>query len=256
MISIRDSMRSSRMCNCTLHRQLVAVGIAMLTWGFGSSAIGEYQGVTVTLHTSVNTPDGAMSVYRAYALFSNPGDFLIAVAGAPTLGNLVIQNLDGSGSALGAGFYNPAGTNRAPILQPGDPEEFQWETFVSIGGPYFYGDYPTGLSPGFPAFINGPSLHSNNIGWFLTPQSAGMAGNGVVNVDGLGHWGVLMMQLTVNAGEHVAGTVAVSGINNIGLAGGTTFQTMADQTFNSFPAPGALAIIGLAGLASHPRRRS
>jgi hypothetical protein len=126
---------------------------------------------------------------------------------------------------------------------------------VTIGGPFFDASYPTGLSPGFPAFINGASLNSNNVGWFLTPQIGGMAGYGVANVDGLGNWGVLMMQLTVNAGEHVAGMVAVAGINNTPLAGGTTFQTMADQTFNSFPGPGGLAVLGMAAICGSKGRR-
>jgi hypothetical protein len=76
------------------------------------------------------------------------------------------------------------------------------------------------------------------------------------NVDGQGNWGVFLTQLTVNAGNHVRGTWAMGGVNNIPLAGGMTFQTISNQTFSSIPAPGALAIIAFAGLASHHRRRS
>lgn len=221
----------------------------------GGLAHGDYHGLSAILHTTAVTPDGNKSVFRVYAVFSNPGDFLTSIAGSPTLGNMMILNMNAGGTLLGSGFYNPAGTNRAPILQPGDPEEFLWETFVTIGAPDFSGIYPTGLSPGFPAFINGASLNSNIVGWFHPPWPAGMAGNGVVNVDGLGSWGVMTMQLTVNAGEHVSGTVAIGGLNNNPLAGSTTFQTMANQTFNSFPAPGSLAVLALAGLVGRYRRR-
>jgi hypothetical protein len=79
-----------------------------------------------------------------------------------------------------------------------------------------------------------------------------MAGNGVLLPGGL--WGVLAMQLTVNTGNHVRGTVAIQGVNNNPLAGGMTFVTLANQTFNSFvPAPGALAIFALAGLVGARR---
>jgi hypothetical protein len=231
---------------------LACLGCAMIV---STGAQASYQGVTVTLHTSVSTPAGDMSVYRAYALFSNPGDYLTSVAGSPSLGNLVIQNLNSQGMGLGSGFYNPAGTNRPPLLGPNDPEEFQWETFVSIGGPFYDGSFPTSLSPGFPTFISGPLLNSNNVGWFVLLVPQGLAGNGVANLDGLGNWGVLMMQLTVNAGEHVAGTVAIGAHHIVPLAGGTTFQTQANQTFSSFPAPGALAIFALAGLGGSRSRR-
>lgn len=240
-----------------LRDRLVMFKAAVIALIIGSHAYASYQGVTVTLHTSVTTPGGDMSVYRVYALFTDPGDYLIAVAGSPTIGNLVIRNLNANASGLGAGFYNPAGTNREPVLQPGDPEEFQWETFVTIGGPYFDGAYPTSLSPGFPSFINGTELNTNNAGWYQTFHTLGTAGNGVLNPSGAhpGMWGVTMMQLTVNAGEHVAGTVAVTGVNAIPLAGATTFQTGADQTFSSFPAPGGLAVLALAGVMGSRGRR-
>jgi hypothetical protein len=193
-------------------------------------------------------------VYRAYALYSDPGDYLLSVVGSQTAGNMIIWNLNSQGDGFGAGFYNPAGTNLAPLLMPGDPEEYQWETFVSIGGPYYDGSLETSLAPGFTTFINGPVLNVTNIGWYILPGPQGIAGNGEANLDGLGNWGVLMMQLTVNAGEHVAGTVAVSGLNNNPLAGATYF-TVTNQTFSSIPAPVGLAVLALGGLMRSGRRR-
>ena len=66
---------------------------------------------------------------------------------------------------------------------------------------------------------------------------------------------VLMMQLTVNAGDNVRGTVNISGINQTGLAGASSF-TLSNQTFNSFtaPAPSVLTLLGLAALYTHRRR--
>jgi hypothetical protein len=111
-----------------------------------------------------------------------------------------------------------------------------------------------GLGPGFnlEQFIVGPEFIAANNGWFTAgPVAQGMAGNGVQLPGGL--WGVLTMQLTVNAGNHVRGTVVVGGVNNNPLAGGTTFIATANQTFNSFPGPGGLMIVFLAGVM--PRRR-
>jgi hypothetical protein len=94
---------------------------ALVGCEFRQSALGAYQGITVALHTTVSTPDGAKSVYRAYALYSDPGDYLLSVVGSQTAGNMIIWNLNSQGDGFGAGFYNPAGTNLAPLLMPGDP---------------------------------------------------------------------------------------------------------------------------------------
>jgi hypothetical protein len=112
----------------------------------------------------------------------------------------------------------------------------------------------TGLSPGFHQGIwNTGFLNSDNVGWFTPgPVPHGRAGNGV-NFGGT--WGVLFLQLTVNAGNRVAGTVAIGGVNNNPAGGGIVFQTNADQTFNYIPAPGILAAFGLAGVVGMRNRR-
>jgi hypothetical protein len=240
---------------------LAGIGGAMIV---GNVADASYQGLTVVLHTIVD-PSGAtplQSVWRVYALFSDPGDFVTSVAGSPTLGNLSIQSRNALDSAVGGAFFNAGGGSTAPgqTLVSALPNA-EWDSFATIGlaiVPDGFVD-ETGTSPGFPTFIVGTSLESNNAGWFTAgPQPQGTAGNGIFNVDPInnpGEWGVLIMQLTVNAGNNVRGTVAIGGGNNNPLAGQTTFQTNADQVFNSFPAPGALALLGLAGVVSSRRRR-
>jgi hypothetical protein len=195
-----------------------------------SSAHASYQGLQVQLHTVVNAGGGPRFVYRVYAAFSDAGDFLTSVSGTP----MIVQSLDASGLFPGGDFYD------APTGAP----NLTW-THAAIG------DF---IVPDAPGFIVGNQFNAN-ANWFTPgPAAQGMAGNGVSLGGGL--WGVLTMQLTVNAGNHVRGTIAIGGVNNSPLAGGTTFQTMADQTFNSFPGPGSLTTVVLAGVMSRRRRVS
>lgn len=233
---------------------LAGLGGAMI---LSSGADASYQGLSVQnagIH-SVAQGGGAQlnrQVYRVYAMFSDPGDFLTSVAGSPTLGNLNIQTLNAAGLAPGGNFVNPVGGSAIAPTYYAVGTQFEWDTYVTIGMTPGGTDL-TGLSPGFSGIGSVAQVNSNNAGWFTAgPLAQGMAGNGLQ----IGaQWGVLIAQLTVNVGNHVAGTVAVGGVNNNPLAGGTTFQTNADQTFNSFPAPGALALLGLAGVVSSRRRR-
>ncbi len=232
---------------------LAGLGGAMIV---STGADASYQGLTVQQHTIATVNGVQRSVYRVYAIFSDPGDFLTSVAGSPTLGNLQVQTRNALGLAPGGNFVNPAGGSATAPTFKAIGLQTEWDTFVDIGlasVPYG-GTDGTGLSPGFSGIGSVASINTNNAGWFTAgPIAQGMAGNGLA----LGaNWGVIIMQLTVNAGNHVAGTVAIGGVNNNPLAGGTTFQTNADQTFNSFPAPGAHALLGLAGVVGSRRRRS
>lgn len=234
---------------------LAGVGGAMI---LSSAAEASYQGL-ITVSAGDHLVNGiSRTSWRVYAMFSDPGDFLTSVAGSPTLGNMQIQSRNPLNVAPGGNFVNPAGGGSTAPTFKNLGTQVEWDTFVDIGlasVPYATID-ETGLSPGFTGVGSVSSVNTNNAGWFTAgPKPQGMAGNGTANVGGSAHWGVLMMQLTVNTGNHVAGTVAIGGSNNNPLAGSTTFQTSADQTFASFPAPGALALLGLAGVVSSRRRR-
>jgi hypothetical protein len=231
-----------------------------------SAADAAYVGLANVLHTQAMVGQGTgapvlRNVYRVYALFSDSNDYLTSVAGSPTLGNMTIQSGGGWSGGPGGPFINPLGGG---ATSPGSSyvgSQVEWDTFVTIGlaswgdpnGPAFQLQDDTGLSPGFAGLPNSGFYSSNNAGWF-TPGTVeqGRAGNGISLH---GYWGVLIMQLTVNAGNGVSGTVAIGGVNNNPLAGGTTFQTSADQTFATPPAPGVLAVFGLAGVLGLGRRR-
>jgi hypothetical protein len=245
---------------------LAGLGGALILSGTASAS---YQGLYTADGGVVVAGGGSRQLWHVYALFSSENDYLTGVNGSPANGALVIQSRNATDTAGGSNFFNPGGAanNTAPTALNGTNE---FGTFCTIGvdfagdgsGPPTTPDQ-TSLSPGFPAFINGASITNSNMGWFtagpVEQGRAGYAGDGdtaVADYDGDGdvEYRVLLAQLSVNAGENARGTINVAGVNDTGLAGGTSFL-VAQQTFNSIPSPGALALLGLAGLVSSRRRR-
>ena len=169
-----------------------------------------------------------LSAYRLYATFDGLGDDgVLAVFGQP--GDLaVVTSSDGL-------FHNDGlGGLTAPLDLTGvGIWGNQWDTYVTIGVTTSAGD-ATGVSPGFATATNnlGSSWSNDNAGWFVTPDDAQSVGNNV-----------LIAQFVVAAGESVSGQV------NILTRENETFKGLA------FPAPGALALLGLAGVTGSRRRR-
>jgi len=233
--------------------------------GLCGQSFGVYSGLSTELYSTVTADGASRSVWRVYANFNNPNDALYSVYGSPTLGALVIESRNSTNTGAGSAFYNPAlGTNHAPSLASiGGNPNVAWDTFATIGVAVSdqapFGDQ-TSFSPGFPN-IAGTSVTSTNAAWYVTPTmdedgnpgtpaidnpqaQAGFAGDG----DLLNR--VLLLQLTVNAGDNVRGTANLVVFN----AAGGAQQILSQQTFSSIPAPGALGLLALAGLRR--RRRS
>jgi hypothetical protein len=254
-------MGSHERVNVAARRRSFILSIAAPTLAITTTVTADYQGLQVQLHTSTVLGGASRDVYRVYAMFSDPEDYVNGVFGSPTLGNMTIRTLSSTGTPPGGSFVNvnAPGGGGATAPQAGaivaNPP-LQWDTFVTIGlavVPSGVTDVTT-LSPGFTGIGNVPALDTNNAGWFLLGSgiTQGSAGNGIVFAPGL--WGVIIMQLTVNGGNHVAGTVGVQGRNNTSLAGGSNFVATS-QTFNSFPGPGGLAVLGMAAMCGWRRRR-
>jgi len=222
-------------------------------------ANANYVGLATQLQTTVTVSGVSRSVWRVYAVFSNAQDYVTAIAGSPQTGILTIENRNSNDTALGTGFVNPgAAGNFAPSASSIKKlPNTQWDTFATIGVAINDGSDQTAGSPGFPTFINGTSLVNNNISWFVPgPVEQGRAGgpnSHAISTGPVTGLGVLIAQLTVNAGQNVRGTVSVSGVN---AGDGAAAFTSNGQTFNSFPAPGALALLGLAGVVGSRRRRA
>ena len=220
------------------------------------NANATFTGVSVSLYTSLSVEGQARDVYRLYANFSNPAATTQSVGawgGSPTNGATTTQQILANGNP-GSGFYNNAfGGSVAPgqALVTAFPD-LAWDTFGTIGlaiQPGTGGAIVQAPSPGFPsAIFEGTGSSNNNFSFAAGGQPA------FSQIDAQGR--VLLAQFTVNAGQHVRGTVgSVAGFHETGLAGLTTFSQNGG-TFNSVPAPGALALLGLAGLVGSRRRRA
>jgi hypothetical protein len=223
-----------------------------------AQANADYTGLSVELHTTVVAFGQPKFVYRVYANFDNENDFFTHGAGSELLGPLTIESRNSDDSGPGSNFFNPGGAsgNTAPTV-PTSPN--YWGTYVTVGISDWTQVPPssiagsqvdqTTLSPGFPNFIVGNQLANSNMAWFTAgPVEQGRAG---FFGDKDAQLRVQIMQLTVNAGHHVRGTLAVG----VWLDGASEGMTFANQTFNSIPAPGALGLIGAAGLIRRRRRR-
>jgi MYXO-CTERM domain-containing protein len=202
-------------------------------------------------------PGGILrTIYHVYAEFDGPGYHVNAWGGGGDLGNGIIQNLNQDGSGLGTGFVQVggAGGNTAPSYAT---SARSWDTYMTIGV-RFGAEGPGGIDatsviPNTPAFIAGTqwTAPASGGGVFITPDDA--QGNADYIDSGSDTANrVLLMQLVVNVGQHVAGTIGVNWEVS-GVAGATTTPGL---TFNSVPAPGALALLGLAGLVGSRRRRA
>jgi hypothetical protein len=235
-----------------LMRGILTVSLGLFLT-IGAAARADYLGLSVEQHTTVNIADSTRDVYRVYANFSDPGDYMLAGAGSPMLGPMLIQSRNSDDTGTGSSFYNhPFVGNRAPSQEVIDVEpNAEWDSFFTIGVS-IADQAPNGdqmyFSPGFPP-LTGTSITTSNGGWLIVPGHpqafADFSGDG----DPLLR--VMMIQLTVNAGGNVRGTVGLS----FRLAGQGPSTEIGGQTFNSFPAPGGLAMIALAGVTRSPGRR-
>ena len=191
----------------------------------------------ITLKTKPNA--FGLLVANIYAVFDRPGeDQMVAVAGTPN-NPLLIQ--------VGGGtFYNhPFGGDSAPnpALIAAFPS-LAFDSFVTIGKKVSTGDQLT-ITPGFPG-VNGTQVSTNSSGWAVTPNNP--QGNPFDAANSFpGNGQILIGQFSTANGFGIAGTMLLQFVSN-GVPG---------QAVVSFalPTPGALAMMGVAGLIGVRRRR-
>ncbi|MAW40813.1 MAG: hypothetical protein CMJ30_00160 [Phycisphaerae bacterium] len=198
------------------------------------SAFADFNGASMTVESAVSGYD----TYKIFLNFTSPADKLLAINGDVSGGYSAI-------SYEGGELYNVAAfgvlgddTGTYQGTAPG----MEGDSYVTIGG-----QSDTQFSPGFLAgnadalgqVIRGSSFTwEDNGGYFDSDPGSGAFDSGS---------GILIAQLTVASGEDVT------------FGGTASFNSdTGDLSFGEFsvttvPAPGALALIGLAGLGRRRR---
>ena len=114
-----------------------------------------------------------------------------------------------------------------------------YDSIVTIGLLTNAGNALNDIGIDFSGFEAGGSLETNNGSWFVTPDDAqGQEVGG----------DVLIGQFTIADGASLVGQVSIQGKD----ASGETYKV---YSVTWVPAPGALALLGVAGLAGRRRRR-
>jgi hypothetical protein len=254
-----------KISNCVVGSIVVTTTVA------GANAA--FLGITGTNYQVV---DGSrqFSVMDIYADFNGAYDKLVNYYGTTAHTGLVMTSLNGvsnTSSALvptnGAAFAQATGTGWMPS---GSASTKAWDSFVTIGARTQ--DYTASSITADPNFENGNIDGASTVaggsnlagayqgaGWYTAAplDIADLAGTYADKRIMLGRFSVettnmlttdvLTIQFKGNVTMKVNGTTA---------GGGTTSQPFFDETFTYgyVPAPGAIALLGLAGLMGRRRR--
>ena len=116
------------------------------------------------------------------------------------------------------------------------------DSFVTIGLETNVGNAMLDIGIDFTAFESGGDIWTDNGSWFATPDDAQ-----VYEVGGR----VLIGQFTTTDGGALLGEVNLQGKN----ADGSNWTALGVNIMYPLPAPGALALLGIAGLISRRRRK-
>lgn len=226
--------------------KLMAVALTAAVASSASATFVEY----VVTKTSTSNSGVALDVYTVWARFNGATDTVLnafnfnRVDGTATNMFYHKDNAYGNSGVLGktAGTWNPSQTGPAAANRP-------FDSFLTIGGNATPTN-STNADPSWPSpdSWNRPDVPTGlNVGWFNSnPPNlqgrVGSAGNTATDVR--------LGQFVVDAGAN-GGTWNLRIGYNSGIAGAPV--QFAESTFN-LPAPGALALLGLAGLAGRRRR--
>jgi hypothetical protein len=199
---------------------LLAVGTATADFQYLSLEVvdngGLVAGTTYDLYANVDAGGRVDAVY---------GDGANTLSIGVNGGNFV-QNIYGGNTSMD---INPAFLPIFPSLA--------YDSFVTIGLTDSTGNVLNNIGIDFTGFGAGGALSTDNGTWFVTPDDAQGDESG---------GRVLLGRFTIDGGELV-GSLNLQGRDSTGTvwnANGVTWV----------PAPGALALLGLAGLASRRRR--
>ena len=210
-----------------------------LTAGVGSlilagTATADFQGLTLEV-----VDNGGLVAGTTYDLYANvdAGGRVDAVYGDGT--NVLSIGVNG-GSFVQNAFGGNTSIDINPAFLPLFPS-LAYDSFVTIGLTDSGGNALNNIGIDFTGFAAGGTLSTDNGTWFVTPDDAqGNESGGRV----------LLGRFTIDGGT-LEGSVNLQGRDSTGTvwnADGIAFGGV-------IPAPSALALLGLAGLASRRRRK-
>lgn len=218
------------------------------------------------IRNSYNAEGGpaAYQVYRIFAMFgdsgaSNADNRVNVISGLErnpwslTLTSGMVLNWTSTYTLT----HSPLSNNYPPALDlPGAGGLLGWETWATIGVQLGSTEARYTFGAVIPGQLNNfvPDFSADNAALYITPNDT--QGKAIelntTTTAGQGHtgFGVLLMQITVTTGSMFNGQFNL----NIGAPGST--QDVLGLTFGAVPAPGAMALFGIAGLIGSRRRRA
>jgi len=210
--------------------------VITLTAGAGSlilaSAVSaDFQGLSYDVSTNANGTTVQVFVEL------EAGDQLNAVYGDAD-NSLLIEAEGGSFYQNAFGNHSVSGMN--PALFGVFPSLLN-DSFVTIGLETNVGNAMLDIGIDWTSFNAGGSIWTDNGSWFATPDDAQ-----VYEIDGK----IMIMQLTMDEAESFSFEINLQGKNG---SDGENWTILGEQI--GLPAPGAIALLGLAGLAARRRRK-
>ena len=234
---------------------LGSLALAVSTSADFTGFVAEMKGSFDTASDPFGGPNvGVVDVWNIYATFDDPEDSLTGIFALEAAGHEMTHSSDLNSpfDGLGGGFWNwSLGTNTP--LPAGNtynlnPAAADADTYLSIG--LKSGSFATDAAffgPGFEQILNDSGIMNGNgsitedFTYSATPDD-----EQTYPIDGR----VLILNIAVLSGEHASGSWNIRW-GNVGAGGG---QIIGAQ-WTTIPAPGALALLGLAGLACPRSRR-
>jgi len=229
--------------------KLTALALAAAVSSVASATFVEYY----TTKTSTTNSGVSLDVYTLYARFNGATDTVLNAfnfngLGAATMNGFYHKdNAYYNSGALSKAFgtWNPAQTGSITLNRP-------FDSFLTIGG-NATATNTTNADPSWTgtASWNRPDVPNGlNVGWFNSnpPNIQGRVGQTGNTADS-----VRLGQFVVDAGADIGTFNLKIGYNN-GVAGSPVQFAESTFTLGAVPAPGAIALLGLAGLAGRRRR--